>query len=259
MDPPRNASILGDAGILGEVQIHSGCHPHLCPPQSGLWFEGWQVMPDELELVSWASASGENQRAGRAMRGPTRGGREKGRHGGKRKNAPLPGCRGRDGLGLPGAHQEVTGVGSRRDRRMAPLLNLRRILLVRTGHTKQRLRWEPAFLSHLLSWESTGLRSVKTASFGVWYAPEPQVRACSPLLSSSGHMSYPHGSKTHGSQARWLADWETPCHSTQRSSWGNASTREPRPQAGRGPRPSWQEACRRGACPRAVSHTQCSH
>lgn len=165
MDLPWNAGILGDTGILGEVQIHPVCHPHLCPPQSGLWFEGWQVIPDEL--VSWASASGENRRAGRAMRGPTLGGHGKGRHGGKRKNASLPGrCR-RDGLGLPGAYQEVAGVGSGQDWRAAPLLNLRRILLVRTGHTKWRLRWEPAFLSHLLPWESTSLRSVRTASFGV--------------------------------------------------------------------------------------------
>lgn len=161
-----------------------GVTPHLRPPQSGLRFEGWQIMPDEL--VSWASASGENQSwedhegtySGRPWEGQTR----------RKEEKRLPRCCGRDGLDLPGAYQEVAGVGSGRDQRVALLLNLQRIRLVRTGHTKQRLRWEPAFLSHL-SWESTSLRSVRTSSpFGVWGAPEPQVRACSPLLSSLGHV-----------------------------------------------------------------------
>lgn len=92
--------------------------------------------------MSWASASGENQRAGRATRGPTLGGYAKGRRGGKRKNAPSPGCvssaaGGTDLVSLGFAKRwlesEVGGTGG-----VPLLLSPRRIVLARTGHTKQR-------------------------------------------------------------------------------------------------------------------------
>lgn len=163
--------ILGDTDILSEVQIHPGCHRHLRPPQSGLWFEGWQVMPDEL--VSWAS------RKTRELGGPRRGllweaaGRAD-----TRKNTPFPGWvwSAAGGMDLVSLGSPRGGWSWKWTGQEGGPLSPQRILLARTGHSKQRWHREPVFLSHL-SWESAGLQSVRATSFGVWGAPEPQVQA----------------------------------------------------------------------------------
>lgn len=76
-------------------------------------------------------------------------------------------CHGRDELGLPGASEEVAGVAGGQDRWARPMGG--------PASQPRKEHLELAFLLHLLSWEATGLRSVRTASFGVWGAPEPQV------------------------------------------------------------------------------------